>query len=192
MYQQQPIVVEFDGRATITDLNQFPRIFWLQNGSTAVPCVKVVGIDQIEVLIVCATNHGSATIDLSGKQGHTRVARRRSAERNHPDRSKVRRFEQLRADRTAAIGSVGCIEGFSSIVVEFNETSVLDAVCLGIGDRKYDPFAQFFFWPKVDFNLVAMVPGRSASNLWDRCETNGRIDPNAAVRIDGAGPECQR
>src|SRR2546423_6269914 len=139
MYQQQPTVVEFDGRATITDLNEFPRIFRLQNGSTAVPCVKVVGIDQIEVLVVLPTDHRIATIDLSRKQGHTLVARRRPAERNHPERSKVRRFEQLRTDRTATIGRVGCIEGFSSIVVEFNETSVLDAVCLGIGDRKYDP-----------------------------------------------------
>ena len=56
------------------------------------------------------------------------IARRRSAERSHPERSKIRRFEQLRADRPAAIGGVGCIERFSSIVVEFDEAGVLDAV----------------------------------------------------------------
>ena len=50
------------------------------------------------------------------------------AERSHPECSKIRGFEQLGADRPAAIGGVGCVECFLSIVVEFDEASVLDAV----------------------------------------------------------------
>ena len=40
--------------------------------------------------------------------------------------------------------------------------------------------------------VVAVRPRRPASNLWDRRETRGRIDGDAAVRGDGAGPERQR
>ena len=34
---------------------------------TAVPRVKVVGIDQIEVLVILPTNHGIAAIDFPRK-----------------------------------------------------------------------------------------------------------------------------
>ena len=35
--QQQPTIVQLDGRATIADLNELPRILGLKDGSTAIP-----------------------------------------------------------------------------------------------------------------------------------------------------------
>src|SRR5438093_5498177 len=105
-------------------------MFGLKNGLTAVPRVEVVGIDQIEVLVILPPDHRIAAADFPWKQSHSLVACRGSAERSHPERSEIRRFEQLRADRPAAIGRVGGVVGSSCIVVEFNEACVLDTVCL--------------------------------------------------------------
>ena len=59
-------------------------------------------------------------------------------------------------------------------------------------DRKDDPFAQFLVWPKDHFDIFAIGPGRPAMDFWDRRQARGRIDGDAAVRGDGAGPERQR
>ena len=107
------------------------------------------------------------------------------------DRKSVR-FEQFRADCLAAVGRVGRIEGFSFTFTEFNETGVLDAVCLSFGDRKDHPFAQIFVGPKDYFDIVPMGPRRPAMDFWDRRETRSRIDGHASVRFYGAGPERQR
>ena len=104
----------------------------------------------------------------------------------------IRRFEQLGPDRPAAIGRVRRVKCFSCIVVEFDESGVLDAVGLGVGDRKDDPFAQFFVRPEDHLDIVAIVSGRPTSIFWDRRETRGRIDGHAAVRGYGTGPERQR
>src|SRR6266571_3920279 len=117
-------------------------MFGLKNGLTTVPRVEVVGIDQIEVLVILPPDHRIAATDSPWKQSHSLVARRRSAEWSHPERSEIHRFEQLGTDRPAAIGRVGGVVDFSSIVVKFNESCVFDAVCLGVGDRKDDPLAQ--------------------------------------------------
>ena len=123
---------------------------------TTVPCVKVVGIDQIEVLVVLPTDHRIAPIDFPWKQSHPLIARRRSAKRSHPERAKVRRFDQLGAYRPAAIRCVGCVECFSSTVIEFDESGVLDAVCLSVGDRKDDAFAQLFVISEYHFDVIAV------------------------------------
>src|ERR1700694_1822233 len=159
---------------------------------TTVPCVKVVGINQMEVLVVLPTDHRIAAIDFPWEQSHALIARRRSAEWSHPERSKIRRFEQLRADRPAAIGCVGCVECFLSVVVEFNESSLLDAVCLGVRDRKDDGVAQFFVWLKDHFDIVALGPRGPAPRFSTRRDTRRRIDGYTSVSSDGAGPERQR
>ena len=189
---KQPAVVQLDGRAAIADLHELPRILGLKNGSTAVPCVKIVGIDQIKILVVLPADHRIAAVDLSREQSHALVARRRSAERRHPERSEIRGCEQLGANRPAAIGGIGRIERLSSVVVEFDEARVLDAVGLGVGDRKDDPLAQVFVGPEDHFDIIAVGRWRPASNLGDGREARGRIDGDAAVRSDGAGPERQR
>ena len=76
-------------------------------------------------------------------------------------RLEVRRFEQLGADRPAAVGGIGRVERLLSIVVEFNEAGVLDAVRLGLGDRKDHPFAELFVRPEDHFDLVAIGPWTS-------------------------------
>src|SRR6202521_365501 len=190
--QQQPAVLQLDGRATIANLNEFPRILGLKDGMTTVPCVKVVGMNQMEALVVLPTDHRIAAIDFPWEQSHALIACRRSAEWSHPERSEIRRFQQLRADRPAAIGCVGCVECSLCVVVEFNESSVLDAVCLGVRDRQDDAFAQFFVWLKGHFDIVAIGLCRPASDFWDRRETRGRIDGYASVSSYGAGPERQR
>src|SRR5580658_8409923 len=148
---------------------------------TIFPCVKIVGIDQIEVLVVLPPDHRIAAIDFSWKQSHSLITRRRSGEWCQPKRSKVRRFEQFRADRSAAIGCVSCVERFSSIVIEFDEPGILDAVCLSIGDRKDDAFAQFFVISKHYFDVIAIWWKRTAADLWNRSKTHSRIDGDAPV-----------
>src|SRR6266699_7145919 len=100
-------------------------MFGLKKGLTTVPRVEVVGIDQIEVLVILPPDHRIAATDSPWKQSHSLVARRRSAERSHPERSEIHRLEQLRADRSAAVGRVGGVVDLSSIVVEFDEPGVL-------------------------------------------------------------------
>src|SRR5438067_5277295 len=93
--QQQPAVVELDRRSAAADLHEFPRILWLKDGATALPCAKIVGKDEIEVLVVLSSDHGIAAIDLARKKSHAFVARRRSGEWDHSERCEIRRFEQL-------------------------------------------------------------------------------------------------
>src|ERR1700726_4561539 len=159
---------------------------------TVLPSVKIIGIDQIEVLVVLPADHRIAAVDFPWKQSHPLVARRRSGEWCQPERSKIRRFEQLGADRPAAIGCVSCVERFPSIVIEFDEPGILDAVCLSVGDRKDDAFAQLFLIPEHHFDVIAIWRIRAAADLWDRGKTRSRIDGDAAVGGYGAGPECQR
>ena len=111
---------------------------------------------------------------------------------SHPERLEIRRCEQLGANRPAAVGGIGGVECLLSVVVEFNESRVLDAVRLGIGDRKDDPLAQLFVRPEDHFDIVAIGHRRSGFDFWDRRETSGRIDGHAAIRSDGAGPERKR
>ena len=133
-----------------------------------------------------------SSVDHPREQSHALIARRCSGQRGHPERSEISRFEQFGADRPAAVGGVGGVERGSSGVVELDEAGVLDAVGLGVGDRKDDPFAQFFVRPEDHLDIVAIVSRRPTSIFWDRRETRGRIDGHAAVRGYGTGPERQR
>src|SRR5436853_7185605 len=103
-------------------------MFGLKKGFAAFPRVEVVGIDQIEVFVILPPDHRIAATDFPWKQSHSLVARRRSAERSHSERSEIHRFEQLGTYRPAAIGRVGGVVDCSSIVVEFDEPGVLDAI----------------------------------------------------------------
>ena len=100
--------------------------------------------------------------------------------------------EQLGADRPAAVGRVGRVERCSFAVVELDEAGVLDAVGLGVGDRKDDAFAQVVVGPEDHLDIVAVGSGRPAFDLGDRRKTRGRIDGDASIRADGSRPERQR
>ena len=73
--EQQPAFVQFDRRAAIADLHEFPGKLRLQNRLAAVPGVQVVGIDEVEVLVVLPADHGVSAVDLAGEQGHALVSR---------------------------------------------------------------------------------------------------------------------
>ena len=117
----------------------------------------------MEVLVVLPPDHRVAAVDLAREQTHSLVARGRSAERRHAERSEVGRLEQLGPNRPAAVGRVGGIECLAPIVLEFNEASILDAVGLRVGDRKDDAFAQVFVRAEHHLDIVAIGSRRPAS-----------------------------
>ena len=156
MRQQQPAFVEFDGRAAVSDLKEFPRIRGLKNTLTAIPCVEVVRVDQMEVFVVLPSDHRVAAIDLTREQTHALVARCCSTHGRHAERSEVRRLQQFGPNAPAAVGRVGCVECLAPLVLEFNEASILDAVGLCLGDRKDDAFAQVFLGSECHLDIIAI------------------------------------
>jgi hypothetical protein len=51
---------------------QIPRKL-LQNGLAAIPGFQIVRIDEVEVLVVLAADHGIFAVNLAGEQGHALV-----------------------------------------------------------------------------------------------------------------------
>ena len=95
MRQKQPPLIQFDRRSAIADLDELPRKGRLQKGVSAIPCVKVVGEHQIQVLVVLAPDHRKAVINSAREKAHALVSRGRASEWGHPECPEVPRFNEL-------------------------------------------------------------------------------------------------
>jgi hypothetical protein len=72
--QEQPAFIEFNRRSAIANLNKLPGKFQLHNGLTAVPCVQVVRMNQVQVLLILLCDHGVSAANFTREQRHPFVA----------------------------------------------------------------------------------------------------------------------
>ena len=112
--------------------------------------------------------------------------------RRHPERHEIAGLDQLGADRRAAVGGIGRVVGFPFAIAEFDKARILDAVRLGFGDGKDHALADIFFRIEDQLDIVAVRTGYAVANPGAGSEASRRIDGEAAVGSDGAGPKRQR
>src|SRR5207237_10193599 len=98
----------------------------------------------------------------------------------------------LGTDRPTAIGGVGRVECFLRAILEFNKTSVFDAVGLGVCDRKNDALAQLFIEAEEHLDIFAIGFGNPTLDSRNRGEASGWIDGYASICSYGAGSKRQR
>src|SRR5439155_22222931 len=103
MGQQEPAFVQLDGRSAIAQLHEFPSEFGLQDDLATFPCVEIIGIKQIEILIVLPADHCVMAVDLAREQRHPLVARRQATERRQAEGYEVGGLDQFGSYGSAAI-----------------------------------------------------------------------------------------
>ena len=162
------------------------------SGHAFVPGVEVVGVDEVEVLVVLPPDHGVVAVDPSREEGHALVARSRTCQRRHREALEVGGLEQLRPDRPAAVGGVGRVEGPAATVVELDEAGVLDAVRLRLRDRKDHALADVALGLEYHFDDIPGRRGNAPLQVWDGRKPRGGIHGHGAVGRDASRSECQR
>ena len=76
-------------------------------------------------------------------------------------------------------------------IAELDKADVLDAIRMGFGDRKDDTFAELFFRLEDQFDMIPVGSGCAMTNPGTRGKPRRRINGQAAVGCECAGPKRQ-
>ena len=102
---QLPIFTASHGRAG-------PAQLWIA------PEMRVVGIHEEKVFVILAGDHGIASVDAAGKEGHAFVLHGASIQRDRAEIEKISCFEKLWQDGAAIIGGVSRVVEDPPVVLD--------------------------------------------------------------------------
>src|SRR5690625_6820909 len=95
MRQYQPPLMGLKRRATVTDLNELPRLYGLLDQMRLLPEVEVVRKHDVVILSILTRKHRILPIDLPREERHPLVLNRIPIERADLEVLKVPCFDQL-------------------------------------------------------------------------------------------------
>src|SRR5436190_1208531 len=99
--------------------------------------MRVVRKHEEQVFIILAGDHGIASVDAPGEEGHAFVLYCPSVEGESAKIKKVGGFEQLRKNRATVVGRISRVIHDAAVVLdETDEAGILHAVAFIGGDGK--------------------------------------------------------
>ncbi len=98
---QQPALIELDRRAAVADLDELPGKPRLQNRNAFIPAIQVVGVDEVEVLVVLPRHHRVGAIQRDEGTSAMPLLRAALPVRGHA------KLHEVCGSRAARIGGSG-------------------------------------------------------------------------------------
>ena len=87
--EHQPTRFGFDGRATISDLDYFPRKLRSKQQLVFVPEMDIIGKAEIDAFVIVSREHRITTANLTWEHRHALVLRGGSIQSDKPEAKKI-------------------------------------------------------------------------------------------------------
>ena len=127
MGQQDPARLGFNGRATVADLDELPRIFRPLQDFGFVPEMDIVRRHDEYVFPVLTGDHHVSAVDFFWEKGHPFILHRFAVKGPDCEADKVLCFQQHRQDIKTIVRSVGrVIGGFPVGIAKAHEPGILN------------------------------------------------------------------
>ena len=143
MGEDQPALVDFDRRAAIADLHEFPGVCGLHDPDRVVPGERGIAGGVPQVFVVVAEQRGELAADLAREQRHALAARHRPFDRVHVEQAEIVGLEQFLPRAFGADGGIAAhIGGAAVVLAELDEAQVLDPAALAGDDGEQHGFGR--------------------------------------------------